>query len=91
MTRDELVELLTENFSPDEEVTFVYDDYHFGDCQSTALRIDTIEEVHNHGHFERNYNPTSGRLPTFEDYCSVHWVQDVPREVIKKKVLRIGE
>ena len=85
MTRDELIELLTENYSPDEEVTFVYEDDEWCECRTTAASIGTIEEVHSNGHFEIHYAPKSGR------YCNLEWVQDSPREVIKKKVLRIGE
>ncbi len=56
MKRDELIKLLTENFTADEEVTFLVNDSEYGVIKETEAKVKEYEETYYKGHWELSYN-----------------------------------
>lgn len=56
MKRDELIKLLTENFTADEEVTFLVNDSEYGETEEEKAKVTAFEERREKGHWECEYN-----------------------------------
>ena len=104
MKRDELIKMLTENFTADEEVTFLVNDSEYDSIEEEQAEVTVFEEKREKGHWECEYNGKIYFASTWmglnaamsltlcgQDYINQKrkWIVD---DVInyKKKVLAVG-
>ena len=95
MTRKELVEALTANFAPDEDVYFVYMDEDYGKCLEKRVEIKEHTEVKRNGHWEMK-DTISGEwkkvaVEDIKPKRGIRWMPEGGVTKVTRKVLCIGD